>query len=100
MTTTEKLNGFQKRALRDVTDFLCVRGHYEVKQLEVTSFDDGEDVMVFVEIGLPNDEGTLAECLCREAYRFFIGKRGGLFRYGERSTPKYFKYWDVYDCAA
>ena len=57
----------------------CLRGKhsdkYEVKQWQVDDTEWGT-VIVFVEVGLKNDEGTMAEVLCRDKCQIFIGKRG------------------------
>lgn len=87
--TTESMNASQQAVFHKFVSKAVCNGRYEVKKLEVTSFDDGDDVMVYIVTGRPNDEGTMAELICRDTYRFFIGKRGGLFRFGNRGgvTP-------------
>ena len=49
---------------------------YEIKR-EITS-DLGFAVSYAIEVGLPNDAGTLASVICRTYKHFFIGKRGGV----------------------
>lgn len=88
--TTDQLNKRQLRTFRDACEHATLWGHYEVKDLNVTSFDDGNDVYVSIEVGIPNDEGTMAEYICRSAYGFFIGERGGLYVY-RNAGRKYLK---------
>ena len=56
-------------------------------------------VYVAVTVGVPNDEGTIAEFICRNTYLFFIGKRGGMFQYVESRDgdyrQAYRKYYEV-----
>lgn len=89
--STESMNAYQKATFHNFIAKALCNGRHEVKEFEVTDFkDDGDDdVMVFIEVGMPNDEGTMAELICRDRYRFFIGKRGGLYRYGNKGgmTP-------------
>ena len=49
---------------------------YEIKQFEIT--DCEYFVSVVVEVGMKDDEGTLAEVFCRDRAHLFIGKRGGI----------------------
>lgn len=91
--TTDQMNASQRRAFNNVLDYVTMHGHYEVKELEVTMMYG--DAYVHIETGMPNDEGTLAECLCRDFYIFFIGKRGGLYTYNDNSNRTYIKYYDV-----
>jgi hypothetical protein len=49
---------------------------YEVKKEEVS--DCGFFVSYTIEVGMANDEGTLASALCRNYRHFFIGNRGGV----------------------
>lgn len=92
---TESLNRRQLRTYNNVLDYVLYHGIYEVKELEVTSFDDGSDVMVYVKTGRPNDKGTLAESLCRDSYMFFIGKKGGLYNYTDSCNRHYLKAYEV-----
>lgn len=48
----------------------------ELKRFEVT--ENEYFVSVFAEIGMPNDEGTMAAVFARDSVHVFIGKRGGM----------------------
>ena len=84
---TTKGNAKQNAVLNDVIDYLTKgtrsRHAYEVKSLEVTDSADWDDIYVSLTVGLVNDEGTMAEYICRDNYGFFIGPRGGIFYYGK-----------------
>jgi hypothetical protein len=92
---TDNMNASQRRAFANVRDFVTMHGHYEIKELTVNGFEDGNDVYVTIEAGMPNDEGTMAEFLCRDRYGFFIGARGGIFTYNDNCERVYHKYYDV-----
>lgn len=67
----------------------------EIKKCEI---NDGEFfVSLFITVGRPNDEGTMAEILCRESRQIFIGKRGGvsLAAVDNTATHKSFGYKQV-----
>lgn len=51
--------------------------NYEIKKWEVEETDYGK-VIVNVEMGLKNDEGTLASIIGRDYTMIFIGVRGGM----------------------
>lgn len=53
---------------------------YEFKEFSVTENEQG-DVVVYAVSGRKNDEGTMAECLCRKYRHIYIGKNGGLTSY-------------------
>jgi hypothetical protein len=53
-----------------------MQGRYEIKKAETTDCDFF--VSFVIEVGMPDDEGTLASALCRDYRHFFIGKRGGV----------------------
>ena len=53
-----------------------MNSHYEVKIEEVQ--DCGHFVSFVIEVGMFDDEGTMAEIICRNRRHFFIGKRGGV----------------------
>lgn len=95
MQATENMNKAQRIAFRNVLDYVLMHGHYEVKELEVKTFDFSEDVYISLETGIPNDEGTMAEVFCRDMLMFFIGKRGGLYHYGKGCKREYLKPWDL-----
>ena len=64
----------------------------EIKKFEVT--DCEYFVAVVAEIGMPEDEGTLAAVFCRYHAQVFIGKRGGMRvpmhkKNGDYYTKKY-----------
>ena len=50
--------------------------NYEIKDFEVT--DHKSFVAVYAISGMIEDEGTMAEVICRESAHVFIGKRGGI----------------------
>lgn len=49
---------------------------YEIKQFDIN--DCKYFVSVVVEVGMKDDEGTLAEVFCRDRAQLFIGPRGGI----------------------
>ena len=49
---------------------------YEIKKFEI--HENEYFVAVVVETGMKDDEGTMAEILCRDSAQLFIGKRGGI----------------------
>lgn len=53
-----------------------MEGRYEIKKEETTDCDFF--VSFSIEVGMPDDEDTLASVLCRNYRHFFIGKRGGV----------------------
>ena len=53
-----------------------MENRYEVKTEQVS--DCGFFVSYSIEVGIADDEGTLASVLCRNYRHFFIGKRGGV----------------------
>ena len=67
-------------------EFFYDKDTYEVKKWEV------EECKYFVsvafEVGIKNDEGTLASIFCRDRGHLFVGKRGGLSYYNKRGTLK------------
>lgn len=48
----------------------------EVKKCEIN--DSEHFVSLFLEVGRPNDENTMASIHCRETRHIFIGKKGGV----------------------
>lgn len=89
---TKSMNKHQLRSFGAFLDSALMGGHYEVKELEVT--DSYGAAYVSITTGLKDDEGTMAECLCRDTYLFFIGKRGGIFQY-EGMKQTYRKPYEV-----
>ena len=90
----EGLNKYQARTYNNVLEHVLRHGIYEVKDMEVTYFEDS-DVMVYVRVGMPNDEGTLAECICRDSYLFHIGRKGGLYTFSDNCNRCYRKAYEV-----
>lgn len=94
---TANMNASQMRAYRDFINFATLNGHYEVKEAEFKEMHGA--VYVAVTVGVPNDEGTIAEFICRDTYLFFIGKRSGIFQYVESGNGDYRqvyrKYYEV-----
>lgn len=66
---------------RDFLNDFNRNGNHEIKQFEVTDLD--KVVMVFIEVGLIGDEGTMASILCRNTAMFNIGQRGALRHYNK-----------------
>lgn len=67
-------------------------GCFREGELKKWKIDENEYfVAVYVEIGMKNDEGTLAEVFCRDAAHLFVGKRGGI-TYPVSKTYKNGKY--------
>jgi hypothetical protein len=62
-------------------------GRYVIKQ-EVIN-DLGYFISYALEVGLPNDEGTLASVICNTYKHFFIGKRGGVKLCHTQSNGKF-----------
>ena len=63
-------------------DFTLENSKYEFKTFEVK--DNDGIVSVYSVVGLKNDEGTMAACVCRTYRHIFIGKRGGVHTYENR----------------
>jgi hypothetical protein len=53
-------------------------GAKELKKFEVSHFPDCPLTFVIVEVGMPNDEGTMASVYCRDYRHIVIGRHGGL----------------------
>lgn len=98
VTINADLTYKQRIALMNVIDSALMGGHYEIKRFETKQYDDG-DLSVTIVTGIPNDEGTLAEALCRDYYIFAIGRKGGIYKYVESRSGeyvrKYFKYYAI-----
>lgn len=60
----------------------------EFKEIHVEEWDETGTVYVRLEVGQIGDEGTLAECFCRDTTAVCVGKRGGYFSYREFSNKK------------
>lgn len=82
--TTVNMNKRQEAALNAVKNSVLY-GNREVKKLEVTGNEFDNDVYVCMEVGRKDDEGTMAESLCRDCYCFNIGTGGGIYVYKMRN---------------
>lgn len=56
---------------------------HEFKEKFVEEWEEVETVYVRLTMGCIGDEGTLAECFCRDTTAVCIGKGGGYFSYRE-----------------
>lgn len=50
----------------------------EIKTLKISRFSDYSYVTLYVEAGLPNDEGTYASIFARDVAHVQVGPRGGV----------------------
>jgi hypothetical protein len=73
----DDLNPAQRRAADRMISSVTFLD-YEIKKLSVTRFNNHRDVTVYVETGLPNDEGTMAAIFGRLERHVQIGSRGGV----------------------
>lgn len=70
-------------------DFYGHPESYEIKKLEVIDeYEEWGRVIVYVETGRVEDEGTLAEMICRKRRQIFIGPRGGCIAYKYNAKSK------------
>lgn len=76
-TSLDDLNPAQRRAADRLISSVTF-GDFEIKKLSVTRFNNRRNVTVYVEAGLPNDEGTLASVFGRNKRHFTVGPRGGV----------------------
>lgn len=101
MTTTTKtadqLPAAQRRAYRHALELITRGNYYEIKDKRIASFDGCADVSVSVIVGIRNDEGTLAESICRSCYGFMIGARGGIYVYTDSYRRKYLSDFSMAD---
>lgn len=88
-----ELNTAQTIAFNKFLDFAKYTDSYEVKSLNIR--DSYGDAYIDVEIGVKNDDGTMAEIFCRNYYLFFIGKRGGIYQFNSKYSKVYRKYYEV-----
>ena len=88
-----KMNTVQTIAFDRFVKFAKYTDSYEIKELSIR--DSYGDAYVCIEIGVKDDEGTLAEIICRDFYTFFIGKRGGIYQYNNNYNKIYRKYYEV-----
>jgi hypothetical protein len=77
----------QTETLAQIKAAMLEGGRYEIKREEVS--DIGYAISYAIEVGLPNDEGTLASTICRVYKHFFIGKRGGVKLVFAQSNGKF-----------
>ena len=92
------MNAKQQRTFDKVAEIATLHGHYEVKNLKVEGNEYNADVYIQLEVGRPNDEGTLAECFCRDCFCFNIGPRGGIFFYNSNRdyAREYIRYYEIH----
>lgn len=64
-----------ERIRKEAQDWIGSDDQREFKTFEVS--DCGAFISVYIVIGTQGDEGTLAECFCRDRVHVFIGPRGG-----------------------
>ena len=68
-----------------------IRDRYEIKVWEIKEYETF--VSVYVVYGLKNDEGTLAQLVCRDKAHLFVGKRGGItypiYKKGKQITRQF-----------
>ena len=83
------MNKSQQNTLNDFIAYKTRLFGYEVKELRVTEREDDTAIYVSITTGCKDDEGTMAEFICRDTYCFFIGARGGMFQYGKGINPTY-----------
>lgn len=89
MQITEKqLTAKQQFALDDVRDLVLYTDRYEVKDLTLDKSEWDGSVYVQIEIGIKNDEHTMAR-ICRNCYAFSIGKNGGIYYYNKNHNRVY-----------
>ena len=71
---------------------------YEIKQWEVE--ENEYFVSVIVEVGLKNDEDSLASILCRDRLQVFIGKKGGatIPVYNSKTKKSYYRPFKSMQC--
>jgi len=71
------LNSAQRRAADNLISSVTF-GDFETKKLSVTRFNNRRSVTVYIESGLPNDEGTMASIFGRLERHVTIGPRGAV----------------------
>ena len=71
-----------------VNEFSFGKDGYELKQFEIREYPTF--VAVVAEVGMVNDEGTMAAVFCRNRVHVYVGKRGGLsYPATNKRTGKY-----------
>lgn len=73
----DDLNPAQRRAADRLISSVTFL-EYEVKKLSITRYNNHKHVTLYVESGLPNDEGTAAAIFGRLERHVLIGSRGGV----------------------
>jgi len=89
ITNIDSLNKSQYSALDYFLSIALNNRHYEIKGGNVHELyrgKGGTTQSVVVDLGIPNDEGTWAEVICRMHFHLFIGPRGKITA---RSAPKH-----------
>lgn len=71
--------------------------NYEIKQFKITE-SEYDIVSIIIELGMKNDEGTLAECLCRNTAIIFVGKNGALKHIESKTSIIACFYFSQYKC--
>ena len=75
--TLDDLNPAQRRAADRLISSVTFLD-YEIKKLSVTRYRNYKHVTLYIESGLPNDEGTMASIFGRLERHVTIGARGGV----------------------
>lgn len=77
VVTLDDLTAAQRKAAERVIS-KTTGERKEIKKLEITRFDNRSYVTLYVEAGLPNDEGTMASIFARDTALVQVGPRGGI----------------------
>ena len=75
--TLDDLTAAQRKAAERVIAKV-VGDRKEIKTLKISRYDTLSYVTLYVEAGLPNDEGTLASIFARDEAHVQVGPRGGV----------------------
>ena len=73
----DDLNPAQRRAADRLISSVTFLD-YEIKKLSITRYGNYKHATLYVESGLPNDEGTMASIFGRLERHVQIGSRGGV----------------------
>lgn len=92
---TKTMNTKQQRTLSNVKNYVLRNGRYEVKELSIEDNEFDNDMRIVLEVGRPNDEGTLAESICRSCYSFYIGTRGGMYIFNKNYHREYIETYEL-----
>ena len=82
------------RIRREVERQLFYSENYEIKDWQVNESE--YTVGVFFEVGLKNDEGTLAQFYARDKGQVFIGKKGGLTYVSKKGAVRRLNGYNMY----